>query len=54
MKFEKLTAIPVVPEDYAVSEYESIDWNMLHSEMTDTERRFINGLIRYYEPKNIL
>lgn len=45
--------------DFLAEEYESEIYNKisdlnLNSEMTEGQRRFISGLIRYYQPKNIL
>jgi predicted O-methyltransferase YrrM len=54
MKTTKLTEIPIVPESFANSQYANIDWHNIYSEMHDNERRFINGLIAYYEPKKLL
>jgi hypothetical protein len=41
-------------EDYGGDIFEKIDWSALHSEMSSTERRFVNGLIRYFTPENVL
>ena len=54
MKQTKLSELSIIPEDYDPTIYENIDWSTLHSEMSDIERRFIYGLIRYYEPQHML
>jgi len=54
MKKTNLTKLPIVPEKYDLSHFEKIDYSKLHSSMFTPERRFINGLIRYYEPQNVL
>ena len=41
-------------EDYGSETFEKIDWSALHSEMSHTERRFVNGLIRFFRPENVL
>lgn len=41
-------------ENYGGEVYEKIDWPALHSEMSDIERRFVNGLIRFHKPENLL
>ena len=54
MRQENISSISIIPEEYDVQHWERIDLSILHSEMTYIEQRFINGLIRYYKPKNIL
>jgi len=54
MKSTKISELPIVPENYAVDTYERISDMDLSILMTETERRFINGLIKYYEPENII
>ena len=54
MKNTKISELPMIPEKYETDHYAQIDYVDLQSEMTDEERRFINGLIRWYEPENIL
>jgi hypothetical protein len=54
MKSDLISALPIVPEKYEVSHYDEIDYQELHSEMAIIERKFINGLIRWYQPRNIL
>jgi predicted O-methyltransferase YrrM len=58
MKDATLDQLPIVPEEYETSVYETIQ-NFFSSssgrhEMLPEQDRFINGLIRYYRPKNIL
>ena len=54
MKPTNISELPIVPEEYETSHYAQVDYNSVYSEMTDGEWRFINGLIRWYEPENIL
>ena len=54
MRNTKLSELQIAPEEYEQLQYEKIDWSDIHSEMLDIERRFINGLIKYYEPRKIL
>ena len=54
MKKDNISTLAVIPEEHDIERLEGIDFSLVHSEMTETERMFINGLIRYYEPKNIL
>ena len=54
MKDANIINLPIVPEDYEIDHYAQIDYSGLHSEMTESERRFVNGLIRWYEPGNVL
>jgi predicted O-methyltransferase YrrM len=54
VKSDLLTSLPIVPEDYDIARYEKMDYSKCHSEMLPIERRFVNGLLRYYQPKNIL
>jgi len=54
MKTTNIVGLPIIPEKYEVDHYARVDYTDLHSEMTDSERRFINGLIRWYEPENVL
>ncbi|MCL2839581.1 MAG: class I SAM-dependent methyltransferase [Defluviitaleaceae bacterium] len=49
-----LDSLPIIPENYDFKHLDSIDFKLLHSEMIETERRFVNGLVRYYQPKNII
>ena len=50
MKTKKLSELPIVPEDYDTTHYSKIDYSGLASLMSPTERRFINGFLRYYRP----
>ena len=54
MKNTNISELPMHPEEYQVDHYARVDYNHLHSIMEDSERRFINGLIRWYEPESIL
>jgi len=54
LKSTKINELPIIPEKYKTDHYAQIDYTCLHSEMSDNERCFINGLIRWYEPVNIL
>jgi predicted O-methyltransferase YrrM len=54
MKQIKLSVLPVVPESYDAEHYDNVDYSDIYSLMTPTERRFINGLLRYYQPQHIL
>ena len=49
-----LSNLEIVPEEYEAAHLDGIDFSSLNSEMNNIERRFINGLIRYYRPKNLL
>ncbi len=47
--------LPIVPETYETSTYQHLPgFVFAKSEMTDVERRFVHGLLRYYKPANIL
>ncbi|MEY8338952.1 class I SAM-dependent methyltransferase [Lachnospiraceae bacterium 62-35] len=54
MKAVSISDLPIVPEEYGKEIYERIDWTVVDSEMTDGQRRFINGLIQYYCPERVL
>ncbi|MDR1320087.1 MAG: class I SAM-dependent methyltransferase [Gracilibacteraceae bacterium] len=54
MKTTKLSGLTIVPENYETQRCNQINWAQIHSEMTGAERRFINGLITYYQPGKIL
>jgi predicted O-methyltransferase YrrM len=54
MKKDLLSALPIVPEEFEAEHLKRIDFSRLRSEMNEVERLFINGLIRYYQPENIL
>ena len=54
MNKTNISEIQIVPEEYCRHVYESIDWKFIKPEMTDEERRFINGLIMFYQPKSVL
>jgi predicted O-methyltransferase YrrM len=53
LKKEVLTDLPIIPEEYDIDHYNSRK-TYPFSEMVDAERRFLHGLIRYYEPKNLI
>ena len=53
-KFDKLDSLPIVPEEFEAELLERVDFSAISSEMSECERRFINGLIRYFRPVSIL
>lgn len=54
MKTTKISKLSFLPEEYGKKIYEKIDWSVIDSEMTDGQRRFINGLVQYYKPNKVL
>ncbi len=46
--------MPVAPEMFEKEHLNSIDFSRVRSEMSGNERAFVNGLIRYHRPVNIL
>jgi predicted O-methyltransferase YrrM len=54
MKTTKISELPIVPEHYAVENHMKISDMDLDILMTKNERLFINGLIQFYEPQNII
>ena len=54
MKATGISELPIVPEQHGSEVYERINGANVYPEMTDGEQRFINGLIQYYRPENIL
>ena len=54
MKITRLNELAIKPESYEVARYEKADWHTVFSQMSPTERRFINGLLRYYKPERVL
>ncbi|GHU18444.1 hypothetical protein FACS189475_03920 [Betaproteobacteria bacterium] len=54
MKSTRISALPIIPEQYGglPHDYDNIP-NFLN-QMTIDERRFVSGLIRYYEPDMLL
>lgn len=54
MKTTKLSQLGIVPEEYDIDHCRNVDYTDIHSEMSDCERQFVSGLIRYYEPSNII
>lgn len=51
---KSIEQLDIKPEEYAPDVYDKINWDVIDSEMTDGQRRFISGLIQYYEPENVL
>jgi predicted O-methyltransferase YrrM len=54
VKSIKLSEIGIAPEEFDAENYQKIDYDSIHSEMSDSERRFVHGLIRLFEPSNII
>lgn len=54
MKATSISDLPIRPEEYRKEIYDRIDWSSVDSEITDGQRRFINGLIQYYQPDKVL
>ncbi len=54
MKTTVNTDLPMIREEYVQEDYERIDWSDVDSEMSDGQRRFIHGLVQYYQPNKIL
>ena len=54
MLLDKINNLKIVPENFESSKTTKIDTSIVRSEMDDIERRFVNGLVRYYKPENIL
>lgn len=54
MKTTVISDLQMKPEEYRSEIYDRIDWSDIDSEMTDGQRRFIHGLIQYYEPEKVL
>ncbi len=54
MRTENLSIMPIIPEEYDAAHADKVDWSRLNSEMSDQERKFVNGLIRYYQPQSLL
>lgn len=50
MKTTKISQLPVRPEEYG----EHFEPNFQDTDMTKEERLFVSGLIKFYEPENIL
>jgi predicted O-methyltransferase YrrM len=52
---KKISGAPLLMEQHESDVIQNIPHQMLIAgEMTDTERRFVNGLIRYHRPKRLL
>lgn len=54
MKTTQLHDLTITPESYETAHYGTIDWKTVFSQMSPTERLFINGLVRYYQPERVL
>ena len=54
MKTTVISELPIKPEEYQKEVYDRIDWSAVDSEMNDGQRRFISGLIQYYQPETVL
>jgi hypothetical protein len=55
MKKDKLSEINIIPEEYDTEHFDRLPClKSMDFCMVPTERRFINGLIRYYRPANLL
>jgi len=54
METTRISKLPIIPEEYLCETYEFLNFDNIGSIMTDDERRFINGLLQYYQPDNIL
>ena len=54
MKKNILSELCIKPEDCPADSYSEINWKYVDSEMSDGQRRFISGLVKYYEPNNVL
>jgi len=54
MKTTVLSELPVRPERYEKAHCDRVDYSTIFSQMSPIERRFINGLLRYYQPKRVL
>lgn len=54
MKTTIISQLTIKPEEYGEEIYEEVDWTSVDSEMTDGQRRFINGLVQYYQLESIL
>lgn len=54
MKSTLISNLSIKPETYAEDVYNQVDWECVESEMSEGERKFVNGLIQYYQPENVL
>lgn len=54
MKSTLISKLPIKPEKYAEDVYNQVDWECVESEMSEGERKFVNGLIQYYQPETVL
>lgn len=50
----KIIEIPIIPKQYDLENYDRVDRSLFKSEMMDCKRRFVHGLILYYQHENIL
>ena len=54
MKNDNLGSLSIIPEEFEKGHLNNIDFSTILSKMGKEERYFINGLIRYYKPTNLL
>ena len=54
MKNDIITCLPIVPMEHDIEWYNKLDYSTIHCKMAEEERKFINGLIRYYQPSSLL
>ena len=54
MNYTTIDNLPVLPENYKKEVLENVDWSKIESQMLSCERAFVNGLIRFYKPKNVI
>ena len=55
MKTTKLSELPILPQEYDLEHYFKIQYPVARDVgMSDSERRLVNGLIRYYQPDCII
>jgi predicted O-methyltransferase YrrM len=53
MKNDCLSSLPIDPEEFDTENYRK-QKEYPHSELKSPERHFVHGLIRYFEPKNLI
>ena len=54
MRDTNIKELNIIPEQHASGIYELVEWETVYSEMSEGDRRFINGLIQYYMPERVL
>ncbi|MCH5186673.1 MAG: class I SAM-dependent methyltransferase, partial [Oscillospiraceae bacterium] len=54
MENTNISKLDFLPEEYEQEVYDRMNLDGINSEMSDGQRRFVTGLIRYYKPENIL